>query len=753
MPTKSTKNERTLFFICVVLAMSCQLFAFMYTLRIKDRETEILLRETRLTIDSIAISHCDHLKILRAVAEGYLYTESSSFSDVKARLFDVIGKGWELKPSEADATTSLGRITGLGGVAELSPNVIKEIAMLESILCIFDATKANLPRSPFVYYFSKNNLISLYPRDMGEFAFFDKKYHKYELYTAALPENNKTHGLYWTKPYMDAGGNGLVVTVGIPLYYKDEFMGGICLDMTFKDIAAYMKNPMFAKKHVSLVDNHNQVVSSTIPELVPTKDQPTLNQLLDDKESSINQLATEQYFWYNNNRIFVSPLSTAPWYVIHKEPLSDLLVSLAVRTSPLVAVLFFCLILIKSLLRNRRLRVENQIAKEKAEIANAAKSEFLANISHEIRTPMNAILGFTEIIKESERDGKKVGYINIIQQSGQALLNLINDVLDLSKIEAGKTELQYKPASIRSLFQEMKTVFSQKIAEKGLDFIVSCDQSIPATLFLDEPHLRQVIINLVSNAIKFTQTGWIRVSAMATDYETPDDGKITLVIEVVDSGIGISKEEHDKIFDAFEQIKSHESAKHEGTGLGLAISNRLIQMMGGSIAVKSGLEKGTSFTVTIPGVVITSEEAGINTTENSLNYPSIIFKHSKILVADDIEYNREMIKIFLAGWDFETRFCQNGKEVTEEVKVFKPDLILMDMKMPVMDGYEASMMMHNDSELKDIPIIAITASALKQDEAIISKICSGYLRKPFSKKELASELIRFIPHTKVLREE
>jgi PAS domain S-box-containing protein len=395
-----------------------------------------------------------------------------------------------------------------------------------------------------------------------------------------------------------------------------------------------------------------------------------------------------------------------------------------------------------------------QKAKDEAESANRAKSTFLANMSHEIRTPMNAVLGFAEILKGKEHDFQKRHYIESIHTSGKALLNLINDILDLSKIEAGKIELQYSSVSIHGLFQEMKTIFDLKITDKGVKFIVESSEVLPEALILDETRIRQVLINLIGNAAKFTDEGQIRLAAFARINGNVSRSRINLVMEVEDTGVGIPQDQQGKIFDAFEQVGGRKSSQAGGTGLGLAITRNLVAIMNGEISVSSEPGKGSTFRVTLHDVEIAAARSLKESGEKAFDFDAIAFEPATILIADDIDYNREMLATYLETWEFKILFAANGLETIDQAREHNPDLILLDMKMPEMDGYEASEIMNKDDILKNIPVIAITASAMKQSEELIAKICDGYLRKPVSRTNLIREIMKNLPHTiKKIKEE
>ncbi|MDH4129106.1 MAG: ATP-binding protein [Spirochaetota bacterium] len=384
-------------------------------------------------------------------------------------------------------------------------------------------------------------------------------------------------------------------------------------------------------------------------------------------------------------------------------------------------------------------------AKHQAEKANEAKSEFLANMSHEIRTPLNAILGFTEILKDKIADKQNQQYLLSISTSGKALLSLINDILDLSKVEAGKLDLEYTNVNPHDIFNEIKQIFSQKIAEKSLDFIIEIDKTIPKSLILDEIRLRQILLNLVGNAIKFTSKGFIKLSVNST-YPDNDTSKLNLIISVEDSGIGISNDQKELIFEPFVQQKGH-STKYGGTGLGLSISKRLVDIMDGVISVTSDPNKGSKFNVILKNIAVGSV-IDIDELKDEADFiKSIKFEPVTILIADDIKHNRDLLRGFLEYNEINIIEAENGQDTIDKAKLHKPDIILMDMKMPVINGYDASRIIKGDNDIKNIPIIAITASAMKETENNVTSITDGYLRKPVSRMDLISELIKFLKYS------
>lgn len=376
-------------------------------------------------------------------------------------------------------------------------------------------------------------------------------------------------------------------------------------------------------------------------------------------------------------------------------------------------------------------------AREKSETANMAKSQFLANMSHEIRTPMIGILGSVDLLEQSRLTNEQSESVQIIRECGEQLLSIINDILDVSKIEVGLLHLNPQPCNLYDLLTRTINIIDPMLKEKGLKLKLDLDKNLPTQVILDMPKLRQVLINILYNAVKFTPNGLISIQARSE--EQPDHS--CLLFSISDTGIGISSEQITAIFSPFTQGDSSTSRNFGGTGLGLYICKRLIDLMGGDLGVESCPGEGTTFSFRVPFILALQEEATENSQPgNSVNFYddlALEFNPIEILVVEDNDLNRKIVSQMLSNYGFQVSLAANGLECLKIVQNRHFDTILMDMQMPVMDGYETTQLICQTYADHAPPIIAMTAHALTGDrEKCMRAGCTAYIAKPFKGEDL-----------------
>ncbi|HOT46221.1 MAG TPA: ATP-binding protein [Spirochaetota bacterium] len=399
-------------------------------------------------------------------------------------------------------------------------------------------------------------------------------------------------------------------------------------------------------------------------------------------------------------------------------------------------------------LKNAEMRMKE--ARDEAERANRLKSYFLATMSHEIRTPINAMLGFTEMLIDEEDSPEKKARLELVYQSGKMLLDLVNDILDLSKIEAGKYEIVTAPFSLGETISAVRALFESAALEKGIDFTVAVSDSLPAMVMGDQKRMRQVILNMTSNAFKFTEKGSVGIRC---DYR---DGTATIRVE--DTGIGIGKEHQEAIFSEFSQADETIAGRYGGTGLGLAICRKLLSLMNGSITVESEPGRGSVFTVTIPlppaedaGKALSETTAADGTAGSGFDPDAIIRDHLssgrplRILVSEDDSINRKFIDALLRKIGLACDLAVDGGETLEKMRRTRYDVVFLDMQMPVMNGEEVLAALKHEGLLAGPHIIAQTAYAMVEDEAkFISMGCKSYLAKPIDRHKLKAKIAEAI---------
>jgi signal transduction histidine kinase/CheY-like chemotaxis protein len=456
---------------------------------------------------------------------------------------------------------------------------------------------------------------------------------------------------------------------------------------------------------------------------------------------------------HSSNLSIVSDLTGLPGYLFLQ--LNTGFLKLVQINFPFDSTWFFSLFILLIFFvgyRMRKSELKKVESKKEAEVARRSthlKEQFLANMSHEFRTPLNAIVGMTRLLRDNNPKPEQVKYLNAITQSSEHLMAIINDILDISKIEAGRIQLNRIPFEIREIMQGMDNLFRLKAGAKKLEFSVKTEEKVPLVFIGDPIRLQQVLSNIVGNAIKFTESGKVELSCSPEDYSI-EDLQCTLKFVISDTGIGISDQNIDEVFETFSQEVSDTTRKHGGAGLGLSITKKLVDLFGGSMQVKSDRNNGSVFTILIPfevSVVLTTVKDDDLSSESLRND----LKGISVLLVEDIEFNRivalDTLTSELDG--VEVDIATNGHEAVEMSSSKRYDIILMDLQMPVLNGYDATRKIRTLAKPNcDVPIIAMTASALEDEiYRCYEAGMNDFITKPFDTEILFKKIlnqIRFV---------
>jgi len=413
-----------------------------------------------------------------------------------------------------------------------------------------------------------------------------------------------------------------------------------------------------------------------------------------------------------------------PYY----KSISNMALILVILGTALSSVLIFVLIRVDA-------------ARNKSDMENKHKTSFLANVSHEIRTPMNAIIGMTDLLIYEPLNKRQMGFVNDIKVSAHSLLSIINDILDMSKIEAGKLELNPINYDFQSLLDNVHSMFTYVTKKKGLEFKYETEGTMPRYLYGDDIRLKQVLTNICGNAVKYTEKGYVKFKVTATDDK--------LTFEIKDSGMGMRKEDLPKLFNTFQRIETEQNRTIVGTGLGLSISKTFVEMMGGSIMVDSEYEQGSVFIIMIP--IVPGKKEEVKSNKGLLEGHTLVAPDAKILVVDDNEFNIRVAEGLLGLFKINAHTASSGKEAIDMVQKNEYDLVFMDHMMPEMDGVEATGIIRKlGGNFKNMPIIALTANAVQgAKEMFLSSGFDGFISKPIDIQEMYKILKEWLPIEKI----
>ena len=675
----------------------------------------------------------DVIKGLQTTTRSHLEHASAFKSPYGEKFGPVAGNGgYGLTglPVPANFNERL-NLTGLGSLE--APELMRELKAALSLEPMLKWVKGVYPETPWVYYLSARRFMAVYPYIPFEDFFMDDEFYDMDLYRLGAPEVNAGGSQYITPVYEDEAGQGLMVTIGAPVYARERFSGIVGFDLTLASLSESIQKLHYPRDVQYLLNESDEIIAQaggvnpTAKNFKPVR----LDEVRPGAQARLQAGSREETSFQHDGKLFhATRIRHTPWTLVSERSQSVLITDAALASGPLLLFLFALAAGMVMFIRERhyqeRARAEVSLlrerdklqdmveektrdlteAKEAAEAATKAKSTFLANMSHEIRTPLNAVLGFARIGQSDSSDSAARISFERILSSGELLLRVLNDILDFSKIEEGRLTLEDAPFQLVEAIEEAREMLLDQARRKSLSLSLEIDGKVPEWVSGDRFRVQQVLLNLMSNAIKYTEQGAITVVA------SWQSGNAEL--KVTDTGIGLTQEQLSRVFMAFEQADSSTIREYGGVGLGLAITYSLVELMGGTLNATSQPGRGSEFSVSIP-LPKASGFAGTDLQDSACETNRL--DGSRILVAEDDSINRSLLEHLLTREGAQVIFAENGREALDKIREHGAsafDLILMDVQMPLMDGYEATrQILEIDPRL---PVIGLTAHALAQDE-------------------------------------
>jgi len=719
---KSLLNKTSYIDIIIILLVLFFLFMINSLLDKKLKNIEIEVKSTSKSLEQRIKGTVLALEFLEVVVKDHYSKKDTLTLNYANKLYAVDENNLFALNIE-----NLANITGFGGVSN-SKDIRLEIEMAVELTQYLKTIYGTNKNYAWIYYMSKNKFQVTYPyMPSTDFIFTPNTMDK-PLWKMALEENNPNHKMFVTPLYIDEAGNGLMVSVGTPLYVEKEFIGSVNIDVTLKSLNIFLKDKNLNKGKYFISNSQNQIIAADGIDSFDNKSIFLTDDIIHpdilSKTSTNNELKL-----IGDNYLYIIKPKNAPWTMYYYKNKYQVYQELVYYVGALLLIVLM-LFKIKSLLINLK------IAQEKANKANAMKSSFLANMSHEIRTPMNSVIGFSSLLANTDLTQKQKVYVNSIKNGGKNLLSLINDILDISKIEAGKFKIEEMDVNIKHLTDEINTLFSTKCLEKGLLLNIEISKNTPNFIRSDELRIRQILINLISNAIKFTSEGSITLKIELKDSQD-------LVFSVIDTGIGIIKEEQKHIFEAFTQQLHQSNKVYGGTGLGLSISIKLAHLLGAQLNCSSDGISGSSFILRMINIQRVEKEFSVEKTTQE----KVVFSQKKALVVDDVSENRVLLEEMLKYLQFEVVCAHDGEDAYTKAKERVFDIVLTDIRMPVLDGYGLLKKLKADSRYQNIPILAVTASIMRDEkEKFLKYGFNAVIEKPIEQEILMNYLKNYFEY-------